>query len=212
MHIREWKLGDRLMHAGRPEWGVGEVRSAESLSHNGTRCQRLTVRFDRAGVKTLSTAFADLRPADQMPRLQEPPPDLSANGAAGPNGGSGGWLAQAEQGSTVDEITRLPEAATDPFRSRKARFETTLGLYRFTPTGASLLDWASIQSGLKDPLTKFSRHELERLFDRFRMNLDTHLKKLGLELKKEDPAGMAAAIEVAPPAAKQAVKRLDIGR
>jgi hypothetical protein len=31
-------------------------------------------------------------------------------------------------------------------------------------------------------------------------------------LKKEDPAAMAAAIAAAPLAAKQAVKRLDIGR
>lgn len=205
---REWKLGDRLMHAGRPEWGIGEVRSAESLSQNGIRCQRLTVRFERGGVKTLSTAFADLRTADQMPRLVEQEvTEPHRNG-----GSTRGWLADAEQGSVVDQMTKLPEEATDPFRTRKARFEAALNLYRFTPTGASLLDWASIQSGLKDPLSNFSRHELERLFDRFRAHLDAHLKKLGLELRKEDHAGMMALIEAAPPAAKQAVKRLDIGR
>lgn len=205
---REWKLGERLMHGGRPEWGIGEIRSAESLMHNGSKCQRLTVRFERAGVKTLSTAFADLRPADQMPSLVEQPVTETAN-----NGKSErGWLSEVEQGSIVDQMTKLPDDATDPFRTRKARFEASLNLYRFTPTGASLLDWASIQSGLKDPLSKFSRHELERLFDRFRANLDGHLKKLGAELKKEDQASMAALVEAAPPAAKQAVKRLDIGR
>jgi hypothetical protein len=226
----EWKMGDRLMHAGRPEWGIGEVRAAEAQTQNGVRCQRLTIRFERAGVKTLSTAFADLRPASSMPLLiEQPKPDTSANGshrspatsngisartpsAGSESGGGGGWLREAEQGSITDQMTRLPEQATDPFRTRKARFETSLGLYRFTPTGASLLDWASIQSGMKDPLSRFSRHELERLFDRFRVNLDGHIKKLGIELKKEDPSGMAAAIAAAPPAAKQAVKRLDIGR
>jgi hypothetical protein len=225
MSMSEWKLGDRLMHAGRPEWGVGEVRAAEMQNQNGVRCQRLTIRFERAGVKTLSTAFADLRPSSSMPLLVDPPPEpqTTTNGsgrpasthngtAAAKGGGGGGWLQEAEQGSITEQMARLPEPATDPFRTRKARFETSLGLYRFTPTGASLLDWASIQSGLKDPLSKFSRHELERLFDRFRVNLDAHLKKLGFELKKEDPSGMAAAIAAAPPAAKQAVKRLDIGR
>lgn len=209
MDVHEWKLGDRLMHAGRPEWGVGEVRAAESIAHNGTRCQRLTVRFDRAGVKTLSTAFAELLPADRMPRLVDPPPTPKpANGTAPAEG----WLAQAEQGSIPDQMARLPDPATDPFRSRKARFIATLDLYRFNPTGASLLDWAVLQSGLKDPLSKFSRHELERLFDRFRANLDAHLKRLGLELKKEDPAALAAALDAAPPAARQAARRLDLGR
>jgi hypothetical protein len=205
MAITEWKLGDRLMHAGRPEWGIGEVRTAESLSQNGTRCQRLTVRFERGGVKTLSTAFADLRPADQMPRLQELPPQEPAQNGTG-------WLNKVEEGSIVDKMTRLPEEATDPFRSKTVRFQNALNLYRFTPIGGSLLDWASIQSGMKDPLSHFSRHELERLFGRFRANLDAHLKKLGLDLKREDPAGMAAAITAAPADAKVAVKRLDIGR
>jgi hypothetical protein len=205
MFIREWKLGDRLVHAGRPEWGIGEVRSAEVLSHNGSKCQRLTVRFDRAGVKTLSTAFADLRSADQMGHLV-PPPDGHDNGTAP------AWPQPNEGAELAARMLQLPDDATDPFRSRKSRFETSLNLYRFTPTGASLLDWAAGQSGLKDPLSHFSRHELERLFDRFRVNLDAHLKKLGFELKKEDPAAMAAAIAAAPLAAKQAVKRLDIGR
>ena len=61
MATADWKMGDRVIHAGRPEWGIGEVRSAEVVHQDGQRAQRLTIRFDRAGVKVISTAFAELR-------------------------------------------------------------------------------------------------------------------------------------------------------
>jgi len=201
MSIREWKLGERVYHAGRPEWGAGEVRSAEGTVQDGTKCQRLTIRFDRAGVKTLTTAFADLRPADQMSRLEAEVPDEGA-----------GWLEKAEAVNPVAKMTELPEVATDPFRTKRARMEATLGLYRFTAGGASLLDWACMQSGLKDPLSRFSRHELEQYFERFKQALDAHLKRLVVEMKREDPAGLAEFAAAAAPPARQALKRMDNGR
>lgn len=198
MSQRQWGIGDKVVHAGKPEWGVGEIRSAESVLSDGKPGQRLTVRFDRGGVKTLATPFADLRPADSVPRWTEPP----ANGAT----------ALEAMPELVERMTSIPEPATDPFRSRRARLESTLGLYRFSGTGASLLDWAAVQSGLKDPLSRFSRHELEEFFQRFRGALDTHLKRLALEVKREDSLGLAALVRAAPPGAQQALKRLDLGR
>lgn len=206
MPAREWKLGDRLMHAGRPEWGVGEVRSAETLVQEGVKAQRLTIRFERAGVKTLASAFADLRPADEMPSVptyQEEP----TNGSS-----EGNWLQQAEAGSVNEQMTRVPEAASDPFRTRRARLEATLALYRFTGAGSSLLDWAAMQSGLKDPLARFNRHELERFFERFQTALDTHLKRLVMELRKAEPQVITEVAAAAAPAARQALRRADGGR
>lgn len=199
MPSREWKLGDRLIHAGRPEWGVGEVRSAEAATQDGARCQRLTVRFERAGVKTLTTAFADLRTPEEMGAMPE-------------NTDNATWLQQAEAENPEERMSRLPEPATDPFRSKRSRLEATLGLYRFTGAGSSLLDWATAQSGLKDPLSRFNRHELERFFERFKTNLDAHLKRLSFELRKEDPAALAALTAAAPQQARQALKRVDAGR
>ena len=75
-------------------------------------------------------------------------------------------------GRSPDEVmARLPEAATDPFSGLEARLKATLGLYRFTDQGGSLLDWAAAQSGLKDPLSEFSRHDLERHFFQVRCEL-----------------------------------------
>lgn len=201
MSAREWKMGEQVFHAGRPEWGVGEIRSAEGAVQDGARCQRLTIRFDRAGVKTLTTAFADLRPAEQMTRMEAETPDDGA-----------GWLQRAEAVNPVEKLTELPEVATDPFRTKRARLEATLGLYRFTAGGASLLDWAILQSGLRDPLSRFSRHELEQFFDRFKFNLDAHLKRLVFEMKREDPNGLAELSATASPPARQALRRADAGR
>lgn len=194
---RHWKLGDRVYHAGRPEWGAGEVRGAESVTEAGKSSQRLTIRFERAGVKTLSTAFADLRPAEEMPdidRLPDEPEDAPRDNATA--------------AEIAERFVRLPEPATDPFRSRRARLEHTLSLFRFTAAGASLLDWAASQSGLRDPLTRFSRHELEQYFERFKQGLESHARRLIVELKREDPEGLAQVGSAAPAGAQQALKRL----
>ncbi|QYU67803.1 hypothetical protein J4558_23455 [Leptolyngbya sp. 15MV] len=109
-------------------------------------------------------------------------------------------------------LTALPESATDPFASRRSRLKATLGLYRFSGVGASLLDWAASQTQLKDPLSCFSRHDLERLFDRFRIALDAHTRKLVHEARRQEPAVLAEVLAQASLAAQQAVRRVDAGR
>jgi hypothetical protein len=194
-----WSKGDSVVHAGRPEWGVGHVLSAETYMHEGKPCQRLSIRFERAGTKTISTAFADLRPASEIPRLpelkeEEPDP-----------------LAQAAFGASVEQMmTSLPERATDPFTSLKSRLTATLDLYRFTESGGTLLDWAAIQTGLKDPLSRFNRHELEQWFAKFKIELDNHLRKLVRDIRRTEPATLDAVAATASPAAKAALRRVDI--
>lgn len=203
---KDWKLGDRVVHAGKPEWGVGEVRSAESVTQDGRRCQRLTLRFERAGVKTLSTAFADLRTPEELGQLAEAAESGYLDGGA-PSIGDAFDAAALEQ-----RVTKLPESATDPFIPKRTRLKNTLALYRFSTAGAALLDWAAAQTGMKDPLSRFSRHDLERLFERFRINLDNHLKRLAPEVRKEDPGAIAELMASAPAAAVQAMRRLDVAR
>lgn len=196
----EWSKGDRLIHASKPEWGTGHVLEAAAAVEDGAPCQRLTVRFERAGMKTLSTAFADLSPAPDTP-------------AVGEEMASADPLAAALNSAPVGEImTRLPERVTDPFISYKDRLKATLDLYRFSEGGASLLDWACMQTGLKDPLSRFNRHELEQWFGRFRMEVDQHLRRLVRDIRKQEPETLEAATAAASPAARQALRRADIGR
>lgn len=114
--------------------------------------------------------------------------------------------------ATADEaaerLRTLPEDATDPFRPLAARLRATLALYRFTETGASLLDWAAAQTGLVDPLSRFNRHELERAFQDFRIVTENHLRKLTREMSRQDSSGLAAVVAEQPPAALQALRRV----
>ncbi len=200
MLVKQWSFGDRVVHAGRPEWGQGVITSAVSEQHEGRACQRLVIRFDRAGLKTISTAHADLRPPSEVPLLM-----AETETKVDPLAGLGGPSAR-------DLMLRLPDAATDPFTTPRARMLATLNLYRYTGDGGSLLDWAAMQSGLKDPMTKFNRHELEEIFRRFVIIRDEHLKKLALEFKKTEPGLLLEAQKIAPRAAQQVLKRFDFGR
>lgn len=191
MHEREYSTNDRVVHRTRPEWGVGKVMTATPESQSGRNAQRLTIRFDRAGLKTLSTLHADLVPA----------PDTPAVGAGD------GWLADLEKKTDQDVMTRLPDDATDPFRPLESRLKSTLDLYtKFGPAGRALIDWAAIQSGLADPLSRFNRQELEQLYKRFEFERDQHLKRLAGDARRLQPDLLARLAPSAPPAARASMR------
>lgn len=217
---RVWNFGDRVVHTGKPEWGTGVISAAQKSSHEGSPCQLLTIRFERAGLKTITTAFANLIPAEQaasLPNFAEPAqsdaPALSGAKYRVGGGAEDDFAARLAGGPEIrEQMTKLPEPATDPFSSPIGRLKATLGLYKFAPTGASLLDWAAIQSGLADPMSRFNRHELEKFFEAFVVARDQHLKKVVLEARKADPAATSQALAQCPPGVQHVMRRLDIGR
>ncbi len=99
-----------------------------------------------------------------------------------------GWLNQLEnargkQGSAA--LAELPEAMTDPFVSERQRLDATLDSFRFSNTPRSLMDWAVAQTGLDDPLSHYTRHELEEGFSRFQHQRNQHLQSLVRQLKRQ---------------------------
>jgi hypothetical protein len=198
-----WSKGDRVIHAAKPEWGVGEVLTAEPISAGATvkEGQRLTIRFERGGTKAISTEFAELKPMGDMPLRRT---TLTEEGQV---------FSFAPTPTELKELmTKLPEQATDPFVSLPKRFQATLELYKYGDTPAALLDWACMQTGLKDPLTRFNRHELEQWFSRFKIEADDQLKKLSREMRKADPKSIDAAAASCGASAKHALRRVDFGR
>ena len=69
-----------------------------------------------------------------------------------------------------------------------------------------------MQTGMKDPLARFSRHELESFFQRFQANLDAHLKRLVKDLRRQEPGVLAEAGATATGGAAHALRRADSGR
>ncbi len=215
MLTKQWSFGDRVVHLDRPEWGVGLVQQVAGDSMDGKPCQRLTIRFERAGIKTLLSAIAQLIPAEDAPALHHMSSPSGGTGPTGSNGPMNGYghddaLKAAMSGPSIkDVMLKLPDAATDPFTTPKARLQAVVNLYRFSEHGGSILDWAAMQSGMKDPMSRFSRHELEDLFKRWAQIRDEHFKKTIIEFKRNEPAMLSDVMNAAPRSAQQAMKRIE---
>ena len=188
-----FQMGDRVLHPAKPEWGAGLVLSSSPATQDGRPCQRLQIRFDRVGIKTISTAFVDLQPA--IAATTTLPTDAAH--------------IATDQADPAELLIRLPESASDPFATVASRLKGTLAQYRFSKDGASLFAWASAQTGLADPLSRFNRHELEERFDRWRSSLDAHLAKVVTEAKSLSAAELAPIVSDAPPEAREALKRVN---
>jgi len=197
----KFSIADRVIHPGKPEWGVGTVATTSSIVHEGTPCQRLAIRFDRAGLKTITTAFVALQLATKSASI--------ASDAENP-------LPAAATDDSVPQdamaarklMSSLPGDATDPFASPASRLRAIVNLYRFEPTAGSLIDWAAAQSQLADPLSRFNRHELEEFFSDFKRSLDAALRKAVQETSRADPAELRDITQKAPPAGQRALQQV----
>lgn len=105
-------------------------------------------------------------------------------------GGGSGWLdAMDPDGSKSNELWDLPDELSDPFASLVDRLKATLQTYRFSTEPRALMDWAIVQTGLNDPLSKYTRSELEQAFPRYVRDRDGHLKDLVRQLKRANDYG-----------------------
>ncbi len=210
-----FKFGDRVRHPAKPEWGEAVVTASQGVTHEGKPCQRLTLRFDRVGIKTITTAVVRLEVANGQANGQvnahaeqgDVPPQNSE--------AADSWLGEAAALPPEQLFARLPEAVRDPFNSLEERLRITLLLYRFSDRGGELLDWAAMQTGMADPLTKYARHELEQYFLRFSDQRAEHLRTLLVEAAKREP-GLAECIAKSTPhmpkAALEAVRHPRVRR
>ncbi len=185
--------GDRVRHAGRPEWGEGQVLEAEAIRHADRNAQRLTIRFDGHGRVHLNTAFADLVPADQ------------ATGDASKM--QPGIEPLTGQPRSVD-LSQLPDDLTDPLSSAVRRFRLTLNWYRFEMTARGMIEWAVARSGLADPLAGFERRELEQAFVGFYRRLDVHLRQLAGLAAREQADDARRVVSELRPTVRQAITRV----
>ncbi|MEX1017480.1 MAG: DUF3553 domain-containing protein [Phycisphaeraceae bacterium] len=186
-----YQRGDEVVHPRRPEWGTGVVRQAQPITHQGVRAQRLAVDFANRGRVVINTAVAPLQPArqtqttakEQSSTMTRTPSSTSGNLS---NEVGSGWLEQLEQSTRnrSHELWELPDNMTDPFASPKKRLLATLESYRFSTDARSLIDWAVGQTGLNDPMSKYTRQELEQAFPRFARDRDQHLAALVRQIKR----------------------------
>jgi hypothetical protein len=215
MSDKSFSTGDRVRHAAKPEWGVGVVTKVEILPSNGQASQRLSVRFPNGGNKTLLTSHAELRRVNEtdIDRFSEEANNLKVWGKID----EADWLSSVAKRKVEEAMISLPPDVKDPFNSLSMRLNLSLGLYRFDRSGKGLMDWAVAQTGLDDPLTRFTRQELEQKFERWCYERDQHLAKLLQEVRTasqlaNDQSLLNNALKQAPPSAVEMVRRLGNAR
>ena len=184
-----FKVGDRVAHPRKPEWGTGVVVQAQPETHNGVHAQRLRVDFANKRNTTINTAIAPLVSGDAINKTNPFPspkglgPDMSMSTDASKLGA--GWLDELEgRSGGKRELWDLPAACNDPFSSDEQQLDATLDTFKYSTDPGPLFQWAVIQTGLDDPLTKHTRVELEQAFPRFARDRDNRLFELVRQMKR----------------------------
>lgn len=197
--------GDIVIHPKRPQWGEGKVMAAINITHEGTAGQRLTVRFTNHGQTVINTAIVPLVSKESVSIMSPSSSYASHSGQ--------GWLDTLSRDANGHELFKLPDELTDPFATLENRFDATLRSYKLISDGRdprALLDWAVVQTGLSDPLSKYSRPELEQAYPRFARDRDNHLASLIKQFKAKNLLTFvqrAASQPATAPAARQAIQR-----
>ncbi|MFN3168453.1 MAG: DUF3553 domain-containing protein [Phycisphaeraceae bacterium] len=186
-----FKVGDKVAHPKKPEWGTGVVVQAQTVTHDGVQAQRLRVDFANKRNTTLNTAIAPLVSGDAVNPNNRTPfqspkglgTDMSMSTDASKLGA--GWLDQLEgRSGGKRELWDLPAACNDPFASDEQQLDATLDTFKYSTDPGPLFQWAVVQTGLDDPLTKHTRVELEQAFPRFARDRDNRLFELVRQMKR----------------------------
>jgi hypothetical protein len=160
---------------------------------------------------TVNTGVAQLLHKDSQMAMESPTTPKPTATA----GRSGGWLDNLNHPSTKkhgEELYALTDPMIDPFQNIPKRIQSTLDSYRFgtdARNAKNILEWAIGQTGLNDPLSKYTRPELEQAFPRFLRDRDNHLFDLVKQLKRANRQDQLMDLLKAQrlPAAREALQR-----
>ena len=201
----KFEFGDSVRHSRRPEWGIGSIVKVEDMATNGKASQRLSIRFSNAGLKKLNAEMAHLEIVDGKNDISSGTQRNSIRELDRMSESE--WLAPLAQKKIEEIMVSMPPEIQDVFNSLRYRLEFTLNLYRFDRSGRGLIDWAVAQSELDDPLSRFNRHVLEGLFDRWARERDICLGKLLKEARRQPDLLKTVLVDILP-AAREAFNRL----
>lgn len=148
---------------------------------DGRPVQRVSVQF-AAGHRWIIVPPGRLAwPADEEPR-------------------EAGWLARAAGTTLEDRLVDLPAEVREFLGTAAQRFAELGTLYRWTGASEELLPWARGQTGIADPLARWSRDELAAAFAEFARRRDEALREAAAAVRRQGgEEAVAAALAAVPP-------------
>lgn len=218
VHVRFSAAGIKVLNVAVARIEV--IKRAEVADPPAAPVATIRQRQARTPVRQESGPHYDSRAGEPLTQDVAPAraalPNLPA-GATPPNGTSRAATRSADvpipsRSSLEKAMLTLPEAVRDPFTTVWNRLERTIALYRITDDPRHVTLWAVSQMGLDDPLSIFSRQELEVYFKRWARLRDEHLATVLADAAKSDPDRAADVLATAPPSAREAMRRANARR
>ncbi len=180
-------VGRRVVNRARPQWGAGQVLRVQPAEYEGKPAHRVSIQF-ACGHRTL------LVPPGRL-GLPEAEPERDA-----------GWLDRLGQRTLDDRLRGLPEDVVNVLGTPRDRLLAAVPLYAIDPAGEGLLDWARSQTGVADPLTHWTRDELQVAFAAFSAERDAHFRTVAALYRQHEGAeALRTLITALPEAVRQRV-------
>lgn len=156
--------GSKVQVIGKPDWGVGVVERVQSTTIAGQPQHRVTVMFPVVGQKKLVV-----------------PPARLAQPTEGPTRAQG-WLDQIAGRALDDRLRKLPSDVEHMIGTTRDKLAAITRLYEFEDEPKSLQRWAQRITGAADPLSLWSRDELQLSFGAFCGERDSYLRGQAAQL------------------------------
>mgnify|MGYP000229958761 CR=1 FL=1 len=159
-------VGRKVMNAGRTDWGVGVVEQVvRAGGPEDAPVYRVTVQFSGARRTLLSPPARLIEPRAEEER-------------------QAGWL-DTLAGRTVDDrLKRVPESLLRVLGTPRQKLDALLPLYEYDEEPKTLARWARTQTGVGDPLSKWSRDELTVAWAAFCADRDAALRAAAAMLRQ----------------------------
>jgi hypothetical protein len=180
-------VGRQVCNPARPEWGLGRVLRVQSTRVGGQPAFRVSVQFV-TGHRTLVVPPA---------RLTAPEPETTRQA---------GWLDEIGGRTLDDRLVSLPAAILEQFGTPAQRLVALAPLYELRDESAALVQWARRHAHVADPLSHWSRDELQQAFAAFCLERDTHLRRVAALLVQSDgPDALRALLDTLPQHVREAI-------
>ncbi|MCG3126561.1 MAG: hypothetical protein CHACPFDD_01408 [Phycisphaerae bacterium] len=181
-------VGRIVQVATKPEWGRGTVLRVQTTHAGGHPQHRVSIQFAVGHRQLLIPPGSICEPADEPERAP-------------------GWIDAVACATVDDRLRRLPLDATQVLGTLAQRLAALAPHFCVSDDERSLLRWARAQTGVGDPLSRWTRDELQAALAQFERHRDGYVRELIANARAASgPAAVDDALATLDPAVREKVR------